>query len=178
MKHALLKWMITLVAAGTVVAFVATYAYAAENPSMQVTLIWPALPNPTCAFNDATQTVVLDDIAASAFSDKSIYSVTSFDVNIKCEAEITSVKITPSGAPDDDDGTAFSNTGSATHVALRLLDKNKEVLLPDGTTAVTVTPSGDGEGSYTFSAGYLATVPGQVTAGSFVSTATLSFQYE
>lgn len=178
MKNAVLKWLATLVAAGTVVVFVATFAFGAENPSMQVTLVWPGLPTPTCTFNDATQTVVLDDIAASAFSDKSLYSVTPFDVRIKCDTDVTLVKIIPSGTPDGDDETAFSNTGSAKHVALRLLDQDKQVLLPDGTIGVSVVPSGDGEGNYTFSAGYVATAPGQVTAGNFASTATLSFEYD
>lgn len=177
MKDAVCKWLATLVAAATVVVFVAMNAFAAESPSMPVTLIWPGVPTPTCTFNDEAQTVVLDDITSKAFSDASVRNVTTFTVGITCDSDVTSVLVVPRGTPDGEDDTLFSNTGSAKHVALRLM-RNGNTMEPDGSIGSRVTPAEGGDESLTYSAGYVATAPGEVTPGSFASTATFSFLYD
>lgn len=171
------KVFIKCLVAGAAILSIASHALAA-NPSMTVTFTWPAMPYPTCTFNDETQTVILDDITSKTFTDTGVRNVTSFTVGIMCEAGITAVSVVPTGTPDSNDDTAFSNTGSSEHVALRLLDKDSRVLLPDGSTRVNVVPTDSREASYTFSAGYVATAAGEVTPGSFASTVTLSFEYD
>lgn len=130
----------------------------------------------SCSFNNQDQTVYLDDTLVTSFTDNAIRGEKDFDVDISCSGTST-VKIVPTGTPDTIDPTAFKNTSSASNVALRLLDSDNEILLPDGTKSVTVNTN-EGSGSYRFRAGYVASEPGNVTAGNFISTVNLNFEYD
>lgn len=131
----------------------------------------------TCSFENEFQVVRLDDITTREFTDNSIRAASKFNVGITCGSGVSAVKMVPTGTPDGTDATAFLNTGAARNVALRLLDAEGQILLPDGSRNVTIVPKG-GEGNYIFTAGYVATAAGQVTGGGFMSTVTFSFNYE
>ncbi|MBJ9122320.1 type 1 fimbrial protein [Citrobacter koseri] len=134
----------------------------------------------TCEFNDALQTIILDDISTSAFKDSSIKAVQQFTVNITCGTGVSSVNIVVSGSADTSDTTLFKNTaqnpsGNTTGVGLRVFD-NDNVIRPDGLTPVLIVPVNQ-TGSHTFKAGYVATRPGNVTPGAFATSLTLQFDY-
>lgn len=145
----------------------------ADSPTTTIPLSGRVVAN-TCTFNNANQTVTLDKISPTEFRDSSIKAAKNFTVGITCSAGVSMVQIVPSGQADAIDKTAFNNSGDADNVALRLLTSNGQVLAPDGSNGVSVTPS-SGSGSYTFKAGYVAT--GNVSAGSFTSMVTMSFNY-
>ena len=145
----------------------------ADNPTTVIPLSGRVVAN-TCTFNNANQTVTLSKVSPTDFRDSGIKAAKNFTVGISCAAGISTVRIVPSGQADAIDETAFNNSGNAENVALRLLTSNGQVLAPDGSEGVSVTPS-SGSGSYTFQAGYVAT--GNVSAGSFTSMVTLSFDY-
>lgn len=164
--------------ASTVLFFVMTmpsFSLRADNPVTTITITGTVI-NKTCSFNDVSQTVTLDDIYITDFSDTSIKGGKNVSVGISCGDGVSSVKIVPTGTADTNDNTAFSNTGTASNVALRFQDSAGTTLFPDGSSSVTVTPS-EGEAVYTFKAGYVAT-GGKVTAGSFISQVNMSFDYE
>lgn len=129
----------------------------------------------TCSFDTADQTVFLDDIAVSDFTDNTIKAPKSFAVDFSCGAGVSSVNIKLSGQPDSNDATAFRNKSDAKNVALRLLDNDMGVLGPSN-SKVTVTPI-SGRGSYTFTAGYVATAD-NVTEGGFQADVGLNFMYD
>lgn len=145
----------------------------ADNPTTIIPLTGRVLAN-TCTFNNASQTVTLNKVSPADFRDSSIKATQNFTVEITCSAGISTVQIVPTGLPDAIDETAFANSGNAENVGLRLLSSDGQVLAPDGSVGVSVTPSG-GSGSYTFQAGYVAT--GSVSGGSFTSMVTMSFDY-
>lgn len=145
----------------------------ADNPTTVIPLTGRVVAN-TCSFNNANQTVTLSKVSPTEFRDSGIKAAKNFTVGISCAAGISTVRIVPSGQADALDETAFNNSGNAENVALRLLTNDGKVLAPDDSKGVSVTPSG-GSGSYTFQAGYVAT--GNVSAGSFTSMVTLSFDY-
>lgn len=145
----------------------------ADNPTTVIPLTGQVVAN-TCIFNNANQTVTLSKVSPADFRDSGIKAPTNFTVGITCAASVSAVQIIPTGQSDALDNTAFTNSGSAENVGLRLMSSDGLVLVPDGSTRVSVTPS-DGSGSYTFQAGYVAT--GNVTAGSFTSMVTMSFDY-
>lgn len=151
-------------------------AKAADSSSTIITITGTVVSK-TCTFDDATQLVELDEINTREFTDAGVKKRTEFPVSISCGRGVTSVSIVPKGTPDLLDPTAFANTGQSTGVALRLLDASDNVLLPDGTSQVLVMPT-EGKGRYSFRGGYVATAPGAVTAGDFVSVATLYFNYD
>ncbi|WP_166733308.1 fimbrial protein [Serratia fonticola] len=145
----------------------------ADNPTTVIPLSGRVVAN-TCTFNNANQTVTLSKVRLAEFRDSGIKAAKNFTVGITCASGISTVRIIPSGQADTLDKTAFKNTGNANNVALRLLTSDGKVLAPDDSKGISVTPSG-GSGSYTFQAGYVAT--GNVSAGSFTSMVTLSFDY-
>lgn len=145
----------------------------ADNPTTTIPLTGRIVSN-TCTFNNANQTVTLSKVSLAAFRDNGVKAAKNFTVGIACGAGVSMVKIVPTGQADAIDETAFSNSGSAENVGLRLLSSDGQVLSPDGSIGVSLTPSG-GSGSYTFQAGYVAT--GNVSGGSFTSMVTLSFDY-
>ena len=145
----------------------------ADNPTTTIPLTGRVVAN-TCTFNNANQTVTLSKVSPTEFRNSGIKAAKNFTVGITCAAGVSTVRIIPSGLADALDETAFSNSGNAENVALRLLTSNGQVLAPDGSQGVSVTPK-SGSGSYTFQAGYVAT--GNVSAGSFTSMVTLSFDY-
>ncbi|MBC3252453.1 fimbrial protein [Serratia fonticola] len=145
----------------------------ADNPTTIIPLTGQVVSN-TCTFNNANQTVTLGKVSPADFRDNGIKAATNFTVGITCGAGVSAVQIIPTGQADTMDSTAFTNNGSAENVGLRLLSSDGQVLTPDGSAGVSVTPSG-GSGSYTFQAGYVAT--GNVSGGSFTSMVTLSFDY-
>jgi minor fimbrial subunit len=161
---------------GLIALSTATESLSETNPAMVVTFNWRVL-RPTCSFKTSVQNVTLDDITDRAFTDTDVRNATPFTVGITCQSGLDTVKIVPAGTPDTQDPTAFANTGTAGNVALRLMDKAGKTLRPDGSSGVAVTPQ-SGEGSYTFSAGYVATSVGKVTPGSFVSVVSLTFEYD
>lgn len=147
----------------------------AENPT-QIITISGTVVSKTCAFDDTTSTVILDDIGSREFTDATARKLTDVLVSITCGAGVTSVNIVPSGIEDETNNTLFRNTGDATGVGLRLQNESGTAMLPSGSTNVSVVPA-SGKGSYTFRAGYVATAPGEVTGGSFLSQVTLNFDY-
>lgn len=165
-----------VIAAGVLLSMALQPDASAADPTTIITITGTVVSR-TCTFDEATQSVPLEEINTREFTDTGVKKSTTFPVAISCGSGVTSVSIVPDGTPDSQDPTTFANTGQSTGVALRLLDASGNVLLPDGTSKVSVTPVA-GKGSYSFRAGYVATAPGAVTGGDFVSVATLSFNYD
>lgn len=148
----------------------------ADNPTTVIPLSGRVVPS-TCTFNNANQTITLDKIRLANFGNSTtIKAVKIVTVGITCASGISAVKIIPNGQADAKDPTAFKNTGNAGNVGLRFSDSGGVALPPDGSRGVSVTPK-NGSGSYNFQAGYVATSKGNVSAGSFTSMVTLSFDY-
>ncbi|TLV05904.1 fimbrial protein [Klebsiella indica] len=167
--------MASVMTAGLLVSLISQTDAVAADPT-QIVAFTGMVVNKTCTFDDVTSTVVLDDIGTREFTDTAVKKLKDVPVSITCGAGVTSVKIVPSGTPDEQNDTLFSNTGDSTGVALRLQDLSGTTMLPSGSTNVSVIPS-SGKGSYTFRVGYVATAPGTVTGGRFLSQVTLNFNY-
>lgn len=161
---------------GALLSLVSQSDARAAHPSTLIT-VTVTVVDKTCTFDEASQSVELDEITTRGFMDTGIKKRTEFPVTITCAGAVASVNIVPEGTPDLQDPTAFANTGQSSGVALRLLDASDNVLRPDGTSQVSVVPV-EGKGSYRFRAGYVATAPGAVTSGDFVSVVTLGFNYD
>lgn len=168
------RWSVTTLTGGVLSLVLASTALATD-PSTTLTISGRVVSK-TCSFDKDTQTVVLDDITAAEFIDTGIKKATTFDVGITCGVGVSSVNIIPVGDAASND-IDFLNTGKATGVALRLQDASGNPLRSDGNSSVSVTPVGL-TGSYTFTAGYVATNPGGVTGGNFSSSVTLNFDYD
>lgn len=147
----------------------------AADPTQIVTFTGTVVSK-TCTFDDTTPTVVLDDIGIGEFTDSGLKKLKYVSVSITCGSGVASVKIVPSGIPDETNNTLFRNTGVSSGVGLRLLSASGALMFPSGNNSVQVTPV-LGKGLYSFMAGYVATAPGAVTSGSFLSQVTLNFNY-
>ncbi|HAT3904531.1 TPA: fimbrial protein [Citrobacter koseri] len=160
----------------TIMDLSAAVAATTASESIKIVRRWPAS---TCRFTNEVQTVLFDDIFANAFKREPIQGLKSFSVGINCGTNVSKVNIVPSGDPDDVDISAFKNIGGASNVALRLMDTNSNILLPDGTSRVSLIPEPVGEEtSYTFIAGYVAIKPESVGAGTFTAWVNLTFDYD
>ncbi|WP_432224911.1 fimbrial protein [Enterobacter wuhouensis] len=134
---------------------------------------------PTCSFSEANKVVTLDDVNEMDFNDSSIHGEKEVKVALSCQYALFGnvVNLIPEGIADSVDSSAFQNTGTAKNIALRLQDKDSNIVTPDKTTSIPVTVTNN-EGSYTFKLGYVATTPGEVIGGTFTSTVILSLKYE
>lgn len=131
----------------------------------------------TCSFSVAEQLVTLPGISTLMLTDTSPKNIKNFSIELSCGSGVKAFYLIPSGTPDDINPSDFANTGSAKNIALRLFDKDGNILRPDGTSKVSVIPA-DKVGNYTFKAGYVATKPNSVTGGSFVSLVNLNIEYD
>ncbi|HDC4619760.1 fimbrial protein [Enterobacter asburiae] len=154
-----------------------SHLYAANITSTQFT-ITGILEAKTCSFNETALTVDLPEVETRTLNNSnSIQGKTEFTLSLNCTGGVTSVSITPSGtAISSGDNTLFLNTMSAQNVGLRLLDKNGNILTPNGQKKVSFDYFGSG-GKYTFSAGYAATGVGRVSSGSFQAIVNFRLDY-
>ncbi len=128
----------------------------------------------TCDFDSPSYNVTLENIEASDFVDNSIKKPESIDIQMTCISDLDSVKIKVTGEVDGTDKTAFANKGTATNVALRLLD-NEQKTLQSGDSVKTALAQG--KGNYTFKVGYVSTGADNVYEGTFSSVLSLTFDY-
>ncbi|HDR2546276.1 TPA: fimbrial protein [Enterobacter ludwigii] len=157
--------------------FLNQHLYAANVTSTQFT-VTGVLEAKTCSFNESALTVDLPEVDTHTLNNSNdIQGKTQFTLSINCSGGVTSVNITPSGVTvSGGDSTLFLNTSTARNVGLRLLDKNGNILTPDGQKKVTFEYSASG-GKYTFSAGYAPTGSGRVTGGAFQSVIEFTLNY-
>ncbi|MBJ9260676.1 type 1 fimbrial protein [Citrobacter amalonaticus] len=172
----LIRTMWTSLATGLALSLILLTRADADVSSPQTVTITGTVVSNTCSFDDVAPTVVLDDIGTSEFTNATVRKLKDVSVNITCGAGVTSVKIVPTGTEDGIDNTLFKNTGTSTGVGLRLQGSDGTIMLPSGSSEVSVTPI-SGKGNYTFKAGYVATTPNTVTSGQFLSQVTLNFNY-
>lgn len=127
----------------------------------------------TCSFNEASLSVDLPEMDTRSLNNSNtIQGKTDFTLTLNCSTSVSTVEITPSGtAISNGDNSLFQNSKSAKNVGLRLLDKNGNILTPDGQKKVSFDYFESG-GKYTFSAGYFPSGAGRVTGGGFQSIIT------
>ncbi|HII4349948.1 TPA: fimbrial protein [Enterobacter cloacae] len=157
--------------------FLNTHLYAANVTSTQFT-ITGVLEAKTCSFNETALTVNLPEVDTRSLNNSNaIQGETYFTLIVNCSGGVSIVDITPSGsAISNGDSSLFQNSQSAQNVGLRLLDKDGNILAPDGQKKVNFDYISSG-GKYTFSAGYVATGAGRVTGGGFQSIITFFLDY-
>lgn len=96
-----------------------------------------------------------------------------------CGADVTKVKVTASGTPDDDNSELFKNTGAATGVGVAVFgDANQSTQLkPDG-NAVEYDITGQKEADLPFKAELRQSADTKPGTGDVVSVLTLTLTYE
>ncbi|MCU6161484.1 fimbrial protein [Enterobacter bugandensis] len=154
-----------------------SHLYAANMTSTQFT-ITGILEAKTCSFNETALTVNLPEVDTRSLNNSNaIQGKTYFTLTVNCSGGVSTVDITPSGsAISNGDNSLFQNSQSAQNVGLRLLDKDGNILTPDGQKKVSIDYTASG-GKSTFSAGYVATGTGRVTGGGFQSIITFLLDY-
>lgn len=102
----------------------------------------------------------------------------SFEVRLNnCPATVSSVVAHFTGTPATEDATLYSNSGTATHVAVQLVtDADKTLILGPGSQ---LTADVDAQRSAVYElAARPYTTSGEVTAGSLVSLTQINFTYQ
>ncbi|HEQ3521846.1 TPA: type 1 fimbrial protein [Citrobacter freundii] len=167
-----IKLLATLLPAAAL--FPCLHVYAESAGTITVTGL---VLDTTCSFDQADYPVTLTNINSSAFTDTGDKNLQDVPVAVTCGSNASEVKIKVSGTADGKDTTAFANTGKAAGVGLHLLDSEKKVMNPKGTSTGNIDlDESTHKGIYTFKAAYVKTND-TVTPGTFSSVVNLIFNY-
>lgn len=94
-----------------------------------------------------------------------------------CPAGTSAATVTFSGTADNDDATAFKNTGDAAGVALRLTARDRTTILSDGSTLKEDLDVTSKNITFPLSARFISP-KGNPTAGQFAAAVNVSFTYQ
>lgn len=152
--------------------FFISFANASQNSTINVN---GNVVRGTCSFLVDDQIIKLEPVKPSDFGDFSIVNPAYYTLKFACPgAKGGLAKINLTGTADENDTSAFVNTGTAENVALRVVNTNWSTLVPGGTYYYTIK---DGAGTINQYAGYVATGKGPVSAGTFSSIVTYILNY-
>lgn len=143
-----------------------------DTTSFTVTRQWPIN---TCSFDEPIHTVFFDDIPAKVFINNTRTNSRNVKIGITCPLPPI-VNVAAFGIADDDNPDLFKNTGSASGLGMKVYIDGT-LARPTGDRTFTVMHSSGSRYYLPIDAGYVATKPGKVTGGSFVSVIKLRFEY-
>lgn len=137
----------------------------------------------TVSVNTVSRTIEFSPIGARSLSEAgSGGEWTNFQLKvIDCPESVQRVTMTLSGTVDNDDATAFANSGSAQHVALRLTNSTRDLVYSNGSLITKDIEISEADGMrysrFPLSA-RIFTPLGGTRGGTFVSVVNADFTYQ